>query len=118
MTLSSNILANWTNFQNDFEINDFEYEELMMFPPNGNFIIKLNELSDIRVGRHGSDWERPFFVIRYRQSLLCGYLDYDADHIVLIPHERTSARRISFLRHQIELIGKCIAIASPLPSSR
>jgi hypothetical protein len=79
---------------------------------------EINGLPDTRGNCNLSEWERPIYAIQHKRRILCGYLDCDEDHIVLIPHSRSSARRISFLRHQVEVIGKWIGVASPLRQAR
>jgi hypothetical protein len=78
-------------------------------------IEELDDLHDVLPGRENSEWDRPIYVLRHRQSLLSGYLDWDGERVALVPHPRSSAHRTSFLRHQVEIVGKWIGIASPLP---
>ena len=78
------------------------------------FIEERRNWPDTQADRRVSGWDRPIYAIRHRQEVLCGYLDSDDRHIALIPHPRSLARRVSFLRHQVEMVGKVIAVASPL----
>jgi hypothetical protein len=64
--------------------------------------------------RNASEWGRPIYAIRYKERILCGHLDCNSEHVTLIPHIRSRARRISFLRHHISMVGKWIGVASPL----
>jgi len=73
--------------------------------------------SNIQAGRALFEWERPIYAIRYKERIFCGYLDSDGEHIALIPHPRSNARRVAFLRHQVEMVGKWIAVASLLPGA-
>jgi hypothetical protein len=59
-------------------------------------------------------WERPIYAIRYKSDVLCGYVENDGKRLTLIPHPKSSARRVSFLHHQIIVAGRFMAIASPL----
>lgn len=79
---------------------------------------EVNGIPELRADREKSEWDRPIYVIRHKQNILCGYLDYDGEYIALVPHPRTSARRLSFLRHQVDIVGKLIGVASPLPHER
>jgi hypothetical protein len=78
------------------------------------FIEERRHWPDTQADRRLSGWNRSIYAIRYRQEVLCGYLDSDDRHIALIPHPRSLARRVSFLRHQVEMVGKVIALASPV----
>lgn len=75
---------------------------------------ELNGLPDTSSDRNQRTWERSIYAIRHREDIICGYLECDDEHVTLIPHPRSPARRISFLRRQIEMIGKLIAVVSPL----
>jgi transcriptional regulator with XRE-family HTH domain len=59
------------------------------------------------------DWDRPMYAIRHNRDVLCGYIENDGKRLTLIPHPRSSARRISFLHHQITVAGRFAAVASP-----
>jgi hypothetical protein len=59
------------------------------------------------------DWERPVYALQHNTDILCGYLDNDGTHIALVPHpEAGSVPRISFLKHQVQLLGMVIGVAS------
>jgi hypothetical protein len=59
-------------------------------------------------------WNRPIYAIRHNREVLCGYMESDGNRLALIPHPRSSARRVSFLRHQVTIVGRFVGIASPL----
>jgi len=77
-------------------------------------IDELRDLPDISADRDKDEWDRTIYALQHKQDILCGYLDRDDEHFTLIPHPRSPARRISFLRRQVEIIGRFIAVASPL----
>ena len=88
-------------------------------PPSirpGTFALidELGDLPDTGADRDKDEWGRPIYALQHKQDILCGYLDRDEEHFTLIPHPRSRARRISFLRRQVEIIGRLIAVASPL----
>ena len=59
------------------------------------------------------DWERPVYALQHNTDILCGYLDHDGTHIALVPHpEAGSVPRMSFLKHQVQLLGTVIGVAS------
>jgi hypothetical protein len=60
------------------------------------------------------DWDRPMYAIRHNQDVLCGYVENDGKRFTLVPHPQSSARRISFLHHQTTVVGRFVAIVSPL----
>jgi hypothetical protein len=65
--------------------------------------------------RELQDWERPMYALQHNTDILCGYLDNDGTHISLVPHpEAGSLPRVSFLKHQVQLLGRVIGVASPL----
>lgn len=61
-----------------------------------------------------SDWKRAIYAIRYKTHILCGYLHNDGDHVTLLPHIKSRARRLTFLRHQVQMVGKWTGVAAPL----
>jgi len=88
-------------------------------PPSirpGTFALidELGDLPDTGADRDKDEWGRPIYALQHKQDILCGYLDRDEEHFTLIPHPRSRARRISFLRRQVEIIGRLIVVASPL----
>ncbi|MGC2164301.1 MAG: hypothetical protein WA634_20570 [Silvibacterium sp.] len=62
------------------------------------------------------EWERSVYAIRVNGRILCGYIYNDGRHFTLIPHHLSQMRRVSFLRHQVSMVGKWIGVASPLRS--
>lgn len=72
-----------------------------------------DEIPDTRWDREQQDWYRPVYAIRHAQGILCGHLDNDGQHLALIPHPRSSARRISFLHRQVQMMGRFLGVASP-----
>lgn len=77
----------------------------------------LDEMDDFPpVGSNWGEpeWKRPIYAIRYKTYLICGYLHNDGDHITLLPHVRSHARRLTFLRHQVQMVGKWVGVAAPL----
>jgi transcriptional regulator with XRE-family HTH domain len=77
----------------------------------------LEELEHFPIS-HGDSkkqsWDRPIYAIRHNSDVLCGYVESDGNRLTLIPHPRSSARRISFFHHQITVAGRFAAVASPL----
>ncbi len=70
-------------------------------------------LPDTHNDRRKHDWDRPIYAIRYGRELLCGYVENDGQRLTLIPHPKSSARRISFSHHRVTVAGRFAAIASP-----
>lgn len=65
--------------------------------------------------RQLQDWQRPIYALQHNTQILCGYLDNDGTHVSLVPHpQASSSPRISFLKHQVQLLGEVIGVASPL----
>ena len=79
---------------------------------------ELDNMPDLRGDREKQGWERPIYVIRHKGNMLCGHLDQDEQHVVLIPHPRSHARRIALLRHQVEIVGQIKGIGSPFRAIR
>ena len=76
----------------------------------------LEELEHLPISQGDNkkqDWDRPIYAIRHNRDVLCGYVENDGKRLTLIPHPGSSARRISFLHHQITVAGRFAAIVSP-----
>jgi hypothetical protein len=77
----------------------------------------IEEMNSLPTGQgnvNELDWDRPIYAIQHAQQILCGYVGGDDEHIVLLPHPRSSARRVSFLRSRVTVLGRVIGLASPL----
>ena len=59
-------------------------------------------------------WDRPIFALRHRGEILCGYLESNETHLVLQPHLHAGVPRLAFRRNRIHIVGRIIAVASPL----
>jgi hypothetical protein len=81
-------------------------------------IVLLDEstkLPNTHPHRRLQDWERPVYALQHKTHVLCGYLDYDGTHVSLVPHSQSgSIPRLTFLKHQVQLLGAVIGVASPL----
>lgn len=75
---------------------------------------ELHQIPKTQDDREKRGWNRPMYAIRRGEEVFCGYCENDGMRITLIPHPRSSARRVSFLHHQITILGKLAGIASPL----
>jgi hypothetical protein len=76
----------------------------------------LEELEHLPISQGDNkkqDWDRPIYAIRHNRDVLCGYVENDGKRLTLIPHPGSSARRISFIHHQITVAGRFAAIVSP-----
>jgi hypothetical protein len=73
---------------------------------------EMNNLPELGGERDKEGWERPIYAIRHKGEIVCGYLDRDDQHVVLVPHPRSHGRRISLLRHQVQMVGQIKAIGS------
>jgi hypothetical protein len=76
---------------------------------------ETDRIPDTKQDRQKQGWNRPIYAVRHGGEILCGYLDNDGQHVALIPHPRSTGRRISFLHRQITMIGRVIGLASPMP---
>ena len=76
-------------------------EECDDFPPTG-------------IPWNGPEWEHPIHAVRYKGYVICGYVDLDGDHLTLLPHYRSRGRRLTFLRRQVQMVGRWIGAAAPL----
>jgi hypothetical protein len=81
-------------------------------------IVLLDEstkLPNTQNHRSLQDWERPVYALQHNTHILCGYLDNDGTQVSLVPHSQAgSIPRISFLKHQVQMLGAIIGVASPL----
>jgi transcriptional regulator with XRE-family HTH domain len=59
-------------------------------------------------------WNRPIYVVRHQGEILCGYLEASATHVALQPHPLAGVPRMVFHQKQIQIMGRAIAVASPL----
>lgn len=78
------------------------------------FIEERDDLPPAGIPWNGPEWERPIHAIRYKGYVICGYVDLDGDHLTLLPHYRSHARRLTFLRRQVQMVGRWIGAAAPL----
>ena len=59
-------------------------------------------------------WNRPIYVLRHDGDALCGYLELNATHVALQSHPASGIPRLIFPRGQVQILGRVIAVASPL----
>jgi hypothetical protein len=59
-------------------------------------------------------WNRPIYVLRHSGDALCGYLELNATHLALQSHPTSGIPRLIFPRGQVQILGRVIAVASPL----
>jgi hypothetical protein len=65
--------------------------------------------------RHQQNWERPLYAVRHEERTLCGYLEADGMHFILVPHPLAAAvARASFRRTRTQILGRVAGIASPV----
>jgi hypothetical protein len=61
------------------------------------------------------DWERPIYALRHKDTILCGHLEVDANHYILIPHPQAgSIPRVTFRRCEVQMLGKIVGLVAPL----
>ena len=81
-------------------------------------VVVLNEqevLPPAHIERHQQNWERPLYVVRHEERTLCGYLEADATHFILVPHPlAVTVARIVFRRTQAQILGRVVGVASPV----
>lgn len=73
---------------------------------------EMDRIPDTRQERKKLGWDRPIYAIRRDGEILCGHLDNDGQHVALIPHARSSGRRIAFLHHQVKMVERFVGLAS------
>lgn len=65
--------------------------------------------------RHQHNWERPLYAVRHEERTLCGYLEADATHFILVPHPlAATVARIAFRRTQTQILGRVVGVVSPV----
>jgi hypothetical protein len=65
--------------------------------------------------RHQQSWERPLYAVRHEERILCGYLEADATHFILVPHPlAATVARIALRRTQARILGRVAGVASPV----
>jgi hypothetical protein len=74
---------------------------------------ETDRIPDVQSDAENKNWERPIYAIQHGQDIFCGCLVSDGQRVALMPHPRSSARRLSFLRNHVTIIGRFIALASP-----
>jgi hypothetical protein len=79
---------------------------------------ELDRIPDMQSDLAQRNWDRPIYAIRHGQNILCGYLASDGEHVALVPHPRSSARRLSFLRNQVTVVGRFTGLASSFRQDR
>jgi hypothetical protein len=87
----------------------------LLMPGTIALIEEMSEFPAAHADWSAHEWERPIYAIRYKDQILCGHLYNDGEHITLLPHTRSHARRLSFFRHQVEMVGRWMGVAAPLP---
>lgn len=78
------------------------------------FIEECDDFPPAGIPWNGPEWERPIHIVRYKGYVICGYVDLDSDHLTLLPHYRSRARRLTFLQRQVQVVGRWIGAAAPL----
>jgi hypothetical protein len=73
---------------------------------------EMDSIPELRGEKNKDSWERPIYAIRHKGEIICGHLDQDDQHVVLMPHPHSRGRRISLLRHQVQMVGRVKAICS------
>ena len=72
-------------------------------------------LPPARAERHQQNWERPLYAVRHEERTLCGYLEADATHFILVPHPlAATVARIAFRRTQTQILGRVVGVVSPV----
>lgn len=61
-----------------------------------------------------NDWSRPIYAVRHRGDTLCGSVEIDETNLALQPHRLTAVPRLVLPRKQVDILGKVIAVASPV----
>ena len=78
------------------------------------FLEERDDFPPAGIPWNGPEWERPIHAVRYKGYVICGYVDLDGDHLTLLPHYRSRGRRLTFLRRQVQMVGRWIGAAAPL----
>jgi hypothetical protein len=78
----------------------------------------VDRIPDTQSDPEQRNWDRPIYAIRHGQNIICGYLASDGQHVALVPHPRSSARRLSFLRNQVAVVGRFAGLASSFRQDR
>ena len=77
---------------------------------------------DVSPPRNGSieheGWNRGIYVLRHQGEALCGYLESTETHVALQPHPLAGVPRLLLPRIRSQIIGRVIAVASPVKSFR
>jgi hypothetical protein len=81
-------------------------------------VVVLDELKvspPLHAVSHNQSWDRPIFAMRHEDRTFCGYLETHGTNLVLLPHPATlGTSRMIFRRNQVQVLGKVVAVASPL----
>jgi hypothetical protein len=85
-------------------------------PPHSVVVLEEQKsLSFDNDTRYRRDWDRPLFAFRSDGRIFCGYLETDGSNISLVPHPSSgSPRRVTFRKHQIQVLWRVIGVAVPL----
>ena len=55
------------------------------------------------------------YAVRHVERTLCGYLEADATHFILVPHPlAATVARIAFRRTQTQILGRVVGVVSPV----
>jgi len=95
------------------QVELFDGLDPLIRPGAFGLLEELDTLPDLHRDKEKEGWNRPIYAIRHKGNILCGHLDEDEQHIVLIPHPLSHARRTALLRHQVAIIGQIKYIGSP-----
>jgi hypothetical protein len=83
---------------------------------HGSFAaIEEEDMSPPRNGPTGRDVRnRPIYVVRFQSETLWGYLEGSDTHLALQAHPLAGVPRLRFPRSRVQILGRVIAVASPL----
>lgn len=86
-----------------------------MIRPGSFAFIEEEDKSPPRNGPTGQDvWNRPIYAVRFQGEILWGYLEGSDTHLALQAHPSAGVPRLHSPRSRVQILGRVIAIASPL----
>ena len=86
-----------------------------MIRPGSFAVLEERDISPPRNGSGGRDlWSRPVYVVGFQDKTIFGYLEGSDSHLALEAHPLAGIPRLRFHRNRVQILGRVIAVASPL----
>ena len=83
-------------------------------PGSWMLLEKLPAIPDTRSDEGKKGWSRPIYVLRRGLEILCGYLERDGNHFVLLSNNREESAKVTFDSDDLRDVSRVSGVAVPV----